>query len=124
MWFGLFSYALPPAKRTSVSFIGAILEEYLVSLIYILFKVGKGPFLSDMKPCLYAREHFLGTSLFFCGPKSIFRVLGSPSLVTGVFLWCHENFLFYREHFLCDKQQFLVAWGKYDTNQTTFSLIN
>ena len=29
--YGLFSYALQPAKRTSVSFMGAILEEYLVN---------------------------------------------------------------------------------------------
>ena len=28
--YGLFSYALQPAKRTSASFMGAILEEYLV----------------------------------------------------------------------------------------------
>ena len=28
--YGLFSYALKPAKRTSASFMGAILEEYLV----------------------------------------------------------------------------------------------
>ena len=28
--YGLFSYALRPAKRTSASFMGAILEEYLV----------------------------------------------------------------------------------------------
>ena len=30
MRYGLFSYALQPAERTSVSFMGAILEEYLV----------------------------------------------------------------------------------------------
>ena len=29
--YGLFSYALQPAKRTSASFMGAILEEYLVT---------------------------------------------------------------------------------------------
>ena len=28
--YGLFSYALQPAKHTSASFMGAILEEYLV----------------------------------------------------------------------------------------------
>ena len=28
--YGLFSYALQPAKRTSASFMGAILKEYLV----------------------------------------------------------------------------------------------
>ena len=29
--YGLFSYALQPAKRTRASFMGAILEEYLVT---------------------------------------------------------------------------------------------
>ena len=29
--YGLFSYALQPAKRTSASLMGAILEEYLVT---------------------------------------------------------------------------------------------
>ena len=28
--YGLFLYALKPAKRTSASFMGAVLEEYLV----------------------------------------------------------------------------------------------
>ena len=31
----LFSYTLQPAKRTSASFMGAILEEYLVEMIAI-----------------------------------------------------------------------------------------
>ena len=32
--YGLFSYALQPAKRTSASFTGAILKEYLVKILY------------------------------------------------------------------------------------------
>ena len=34
--YGLFSYALQPAKRTSASFMGAILEEYLVLIVFLL----------------------------------------------------------------------------------------
>ena len=30
IWYGLFLYALQPAQHTSASFMGAILEEYLV----------------------------------------------------------------------------------------------
>ena len=36
--YGLFLYALQPAKRTSSSFIGAILEEYLVQAIFSLLQ--------------------------------------------------------------------------------------
>ena len=31
VFYGLFLYALQPAKRTSATFMGAILEEYLVN---------------------------------------------------------------------------------------------
>ena len=33
--YGLFSYALQPAKRTSTSFMGAILKEYLVHILFL-----------------------------------------------------------------------------------------
>ena len=35
--YGLFSYALQPARRTSASFMGAILKEYLVSVTFFNF---------------------------------------------------------------------------------------
>ena len=34
--YGLFSYALKPAKHPSTSFMGAILEEFLVMLYFLL----------------------------------------------------------------------------------------
>ena len=36
--YGLFLYALQPAKRTSASFMGAILKEYLVKQQFVLWK--------------------------------------------------------------------------------------